>query len=115
MKGLEESIARALEALPGTWNHRCARGVFVLTESELRVFRLVGLGLTNGEIAGALFIDITTVRTHVKHIHGKCDIEGRARLAVVSYLIWARGLAAEPREKRREVMAEMGLRQGAAS
>jgi DNA-binding CsgD family transcriptional regulator len=56
-----------------------------LSVAEERVFRLVGLGLSNREIAERLFNDQTTIRTHVKRIYAKTGIEGRARLAVESY------------------------------
>ena len=59
--------------------------VHTLTQSEFKVFRLLGLGLTNQEIAEGLFISPLTVRTHVKRIHAKCDIKGRARLALTAY------------------------------
>ncbi len=59
--------------------------VHTLTQSEFKVFRLLGLGLTNQEIAESLFISPLTVRTHVKRIHAKCDIKGRARLALTAY------------------------------
>ena len=59
--------------------------IHTLTQSEFRVFRLLGLGLTNQEIAESLFISPLTVRTHVKRIHAKCDIQGRARLALAAY------------------------------
>jgi RNA polymerase sigma factor (sigma-70 family) len=59
--------------------------VHTLTQSEFKVFRLLGLGLTNEEIAQSLFISPLTVRTHVKRIHAKCDIKGRAKLALAAY------------------------------
>jgi len=59
--------------------------VHTLTPSEFKVFRLLGLGLTNQEIAETLFISPLTVRTHVKRIHAKCDIQGRAKLALAAY------------------------------
>lgn len=59
--------------------------IHTLTQSEFRVFRLLGLGLTNQEIAESLFISPLTVRTHVKRIHAKCDIKGRAKLALAAY------------------------------
>jgi RNA polymerase sigma factor (sigma-70 family) len=59
--------------------------IHTLTQSEFRVFRLLGLGLTNQEIAETLFISPLTVRTHVKRIHAKCDIKGRAKLALAAY------------------------------
>ena len=59
--------------------------VHTLTPSEFKVFRLLGIGLTNEEIAETLFISPLTVRTHVKRIHAKCDIKGRAKLALAAY------------------------------
>ena len=59
--------------------------VHTLTQSEFKVFRLLGLGLTNQEIAESLFISPLTVRTHVKRIHSKCAIKGRAKLALAAY------------------------------
>ena len=59
--------------------------IHTLTPGEFKVFRLLGLGLTNQEIAETLFISPLTVRTHVKRIHAKCDIKGRAKLALAAY------------------------------
>jgi RNA polymerase sigma factor (sigma-70 family) len=59
--------------------------VHALTQSEFKVFRLLGLGLTNQEIAESLFISPLTVRTHVKRIHAKCGVQGRAKLALTAY------------------------------
>lgn len=76
--------------------------VHALTQSEFKVFRLLGLGLTNQEIAESLFISPLTVRTHVKRIHAKCGIQGRAKLALTAYQACYRELG-EVRE------AEAGL------
>ena len=59
--------------------------IHTLTPAEFKVFRLLGLGLTNEEVAQTLFISPLTVRTHVKRIHAKCDIKGRAKLALAAY------------------------------
>lgn len=59
--------------------------IHTLTQGEFKVFRLLGLGLTNQEIAETLFISPLTVRTHVKRIHSKCGIQGRAKLALAAY------------------------------
>jgi DNA-binding CsgD family transcriptional regulator len=74
--------------------------VHTLTPAEFKVFRLLGLGLSNQEIADCLFISPLTVRTHVKRLHAKCDVKGRARLALTAYQLCHRelreGLAVEP-------------------
>ncbi|HOW84845.1 MAG TPA: LuxR family transcriptional regulator [Candidatus Aminicenantes bacterium] len=59
--------------------------IHTLTQSEFKIFRLLGFGLSNQEIAETLFISPLTVRTHVKRIHAKCDIVGRAKLALAAY------------------------------
>jgi RNA polymerase sigma factor (sigma-70 family) len=66
--------------------------VHTLTPAEFKVFRLLGLGLTNQEIADSLYISPLTVRTHVKKLHAKCDIKGRARLALTAYQVCYREL-----------------------
>ena len=73
--------------------------VHTLTPAEFKVFRLLGLGLTNQEIADSLFISPLTVRTHVKKLHAKCDIKGRAKLALTAYQVCYRELR-EGREER---------------
>jgi RNA polymerase sigma factor (sigma-70 family) len=72
--------------------------VHTLTQSEFKVFRLVGLGLTNQEIAESLYISPLTVRTHVKRIHAKCGIQGRAKLALTAYQTCYRELTESPDE-----------------
>lgn len=52
-----------------------------LTESELRVARFVGEGLSNPEVADRLFISRRTVETHLKHVYTKLGLESRVQLA----------------------------------
>jgi RNA polymerase sigma factor (sigma-70 family) len=66
--------------------------VHTLTPAEFKVFRLLGLGLTNQEIADSLYISPLTVRTHVKKLHAKCNIKGRAKLALTAYQVCYREL-----------------------
>jgi LuxR family maltose regulon positive regulatory protein len=47
------------------------------TEQEQRVLRLITAGLSNPEIAGELVISINTVKTHVKNIYGKLNVNSR--------------------------------------
>jgi RNA polymerase sigma factor (sigma-70 family) len=81
--------------------------VHTLTQAEFKVFRLLGLGLSNEEIAKALFISPLTVRTHVKRIHSKCDIKGRAKLALVAYQV-CHHEAPDVRDIDRSLAAESG-------
>lgn len=51
-----------------------------LTAQELAVARLVGAGMSNREVAAALFISIKTVQFHLTHIYTKLRLSSRAEL-----------------------------------
>lgn len=53
-----------------------------LTERELEVLRLISKGLSNKEIAAAIFIAEWTVRTHVSNILGKLHLASRTQAAL---------------------------------
>jgi DNA-binding NarL/FixJ family response regulator len=53
----------------------------VLSRRELEVLRLVGEGLTNGEIAARLYISPKTAEHHVGRIYGKLHLRTRTELA----------------------------------
>ena len=52
-----------------------------LTAGELRVARLAAEGLTNREIAQALFITTKTAKAHLGHVYRKLEITRRGQLA----------------------------------
>ena len=56
-----------------------------LTEREREVLWLVGRGLTNEEIGGALFLSPLTAKTHVSRIMAKLAARDRVRLVVIAY------------------------------
>jgi DNA-binding CsgD family transcriptional regulator len=56
----------------------------LLTDRELEVMELVGEGVTNRQIAQALFISPATVRTHLEHVYEKLGV--RTRTAAVAAL-----------------------------
>ena len=58
-------------------------GVAALTASELRVAQMAAQGLTNRQIAQALFITMRTVSAHLGHVYSKLDISDRAQLPAV--------------------------------
>jgi ATP/maltotriose-dependent transcriptional regulator MalT len=49
-----------------------------LSRRELEVLHLLHEGLTNREIAQALYISLATVKVHVHHIYGKLGVRNRA-------------------------------------
>jgi DNA-binding NarL/FixJ family response regulator len=56
-----------------------------LTEREREVLARVAAGATNDEIAGALFLSPSTVKTHVSRAMSKLDARDRAQLVVIAY------------------------------
>ena len=53
-----------------------------LSERENEIAQLVAQGLSNAEIAEQLFISLTTVKTHMKHILAKIDGTNRVHIAI---------------------------------
>ncbi|WP_079404655.1 response regulator [Streptomyces sp. 3211] len=62
-----------------------------LTERERDVVRCLARGLTNAEIAGELFVSLSTVKTHLANVQAKLDARNRVEIAAWA---WESGLAA---------------------
>jgi len=56
-----------------------------LTDRETEILILVGRGLSNDEIASALFISPATAKTHVNRTMVKLDAHDRAQLVIAAY------------------------------
>lgn len=52
-----------------------------LSARELEVLRMAAIGRSNPEIAGALFLSINTVKTHIARIYGKLAVNNRTEAA----------------------------------
>ena len=52
-----------------------------LTERELDVLRLLAAGRSNPEIARILYVEVNTVKTHVKSLFGKLGVHSRVQAA----------------------------------
>jgi DNA-binding CsgD family transcriptional regulator len=78
-----ESRVRALGARRGqrARRRRPQQGWESLTPSEQRVVDLVARGLTNVQIAQALFVSRHTVESHVSHVFAKLGLASRSELA----------------------------------
>ena len=48
-----------------------------LSEREIEVLRLIAQGLSNPEIAGRLFVAVSTIKTHINNIFGKLGVKTR--------------------------------------
>ena len=74
---LAEAELRATGAKP---RRVALSGVEALTASERRVAELAGDGLTNREIAQALFVTMRTVEGHLTRVFAKLELRSRDEL-----------------------------------
>jgi DNA-binding CsgD family transcriptional regulator len=65
---------------PSTRDGRPQTGWHSLTHAELRVARLVALGLSNRAVAERLVLSPHTVDTHLRHVFAKLSVRSRVQL-----------------------------------
>ncbi|WP_426507310.1 response regulator transcription factor [Dactylosporangium sp. McL0621] len=78
---IEAYVARPEPATPPTSD----TVLRVLTDREREVLALIGVGLSNDEIAAKLVLSPATARTHVSRIMTKLGARDRAQLVVTAY------------------------------
>ena len=77
-------LDRFASSLP-TAQPQTPKALDALTERELEVLTLMGRGLSNGEIAGELYLGETTVKTHVGRVLMKLQLRDRVQAVVLAY------------------------------
>jgi DNA-binding CsgD family transcriptional regulator len=77
---LAERAREELRAAGGRVRRVPLKGPGSLTPCERRVARMAADGLSNREIAGALFLAPRTIETHLSHVYTKLEIASRAEL-----------------------------------
>ncbi|WP_328751536.1 response regulator transcription factor [Streptomyces sp. NBC_00285] len=68
-----------------TRRSRARERVAVLNDREREVAIAVGQGLSNAEIAAALYMSVATVKTHVSRVLAKLDLNNRVQIALLAY------------------------------
>jgi DNA-binding CsgD family transcriptional regulator len=78
---LRDSAAQELKATGARVSRPAHTGVDALTASEHRIASMAAGGMSNRDIAQALFVTIKTVETHIGHIYQKLNLTRRMQLA----------------------------------
>jgi DNA-binding CsgD family transcriptional regulator len=82
--GAQPLVARAEEELRATGaspRNVIVAGLDALTASERRVCEMAAKGMTNKQIAQALYVTAKTVETHLHRAYMKLDVSSRGQLA----------------------------------
>ncbi len=80
-----EITRRLFERLVLTTNDAAKERTDQLTTHEREVLAAIGRGMSNNEIADALFLGVSTVKSHVNTLFAKLGVRDRAQAVVVAY------------------------------
>jgi ATP/maltotriose-dependent transcriptional regulator MalT len=83
---LAQRAAAELRAAGARPRRAVLTGLEALTASERRVAELATGGMSNPEIAQALFVTLNTVETHLRYVYQKLSISTRGQLPAA---LWA--------------------------
>jgi non-specific serine/threonine protein kinase len=82
---VEMALAVTLRPIPATLKHgELSEDRTPLTQREHEVLRLIESGVSNAQIAEALFISPATARVHVSNIMGKLDARSRTEAVAIA-------------------------------
>lgn len=80
------SLLRRVTALVALPDERLREQILsTLSARELQVFKLVGSGMSNGEVAQALSISAVTVKSHMNRVSRKLAVRDRAQAIVLAH------------------------------
>ena len=80
-----------------TTRARRSQPAMPLSERELELVRLIAQGRTNADIAGELFISLSTVKSHLASVQSKLGVRNRVQIAAWA---WETELAQPESEQR---------------
>jgi DNA-binding CsgD family transcriptional regulator len=78
---LRDRAADELKATGARVSRPALTGVDALTASEHRIAAMAADGMSNRDIAQALFVTVKTVEMHLGHVYQKLNLAGRTELA----------------------------------
>ena len=79
--GVERRAREELIAAGGRPRRAVLSGADALTPGERRVAEMAANGMTNREIAQALFVTTKAVQWHLRHVYRKLGVSDRAEIA----------------------------------